>query len=400
MEGEQSSTPAGPDETASAEAATPPPPPPTPTPTLTPAPVSPPSPARRGGRPNLLVIGVIVVLVVGGLSGGAVYANSYLSNTYSPQHAVTDYFAAMSKGDVTRLMNDATFQSADSSYAAFFSQEALTGMVAVDQNKQISNLNILSTTSVDSSTSKVKVTVIWGGTQRSLSYTVVKDTSRVHFLFYDSWRVQIPYATINITLPNQPGQIQLDGVNLPASSPTKVEAIQGFHNVNMVATAFYDFSTKSVDIVDTRSSASVKFEGALSPSAKASAIAAVKANFADAAEWMKPSSCDMSKTYDCPYDVYTVDHSQFAYDNLPTPAGVIRANNTWVSNFTGDPTTNMTLTVTSTANKITAGGTCTMTLTVDGSSNYHFKGTWTGTLTWGGGGFSSDVVESCDDAPA
>src|SRR5215472_5638769 len=412
MEGDQPIVPAGPDEPAPAEAAQPaaPPPPPPPPPPSPQAPIEsaeqgvappayapappPPAPSRRG--PNLLAIGIVVVLVVGVLAGGGVFANSYLSNTYSPQRAVTDYFAALGKGDVTGMMSNATFQPGDSSYAAFFGQEAVSGMVGVDQNKQVSNLNILSTTSVDSSTTTVKLTVSWGGTQRSLSYMVLKDTSRVHYLFYDSWRVQIPYATVNLTLPNQAGQVQLDGVNLPSSSPTKVEAIQGFHNLSMAATAFYDSSTKSVDAVDTSGPASVKFDGALSASAKAAAVAAVKSNFNDAASWMKPSTCDMSKTYDCPYDNYTVPAG--FYEILPAPGGDIRADHSWVSNFTGDPTTNMTLTVTSTTNKITASGACTMTLTVDGSTKYNFKGTWTGTLTWGGGGFSSDITESCDDA--
>ncbi|HEX2647659.1 MAG TPA: hypothetical protein VHO95_10555 [Candidatus Dormibacteraeota bacterium] len=390
MEGEQPSTPDGPEESAPTEPVAPPPPPP--------SPAAHQEPRRRGG-PNLLVIGIIVVLIVGVLSGGGVFANSYLSNTYSPKRAVTDYFAAMAKGDVIGMMNNATFQSGDSTYAGFFGQEALTGMVALDQNKQVSNLDILSTTSVDSSTSNVKLTVSWGGTQRSLTYTVVKDTSRVHYFFYDSWRVQVPYATINVTVPVQAGVIQVDGIAAP---PAKVEAIQGFHNVTMAATPFYDSSAKLVDTVDTSAPASVKFDGALSASAKAAAVAAVKANFGDAAEWMKTSTCspDLKTNIDCPYDTYTLPANCNCYWTLEMPGGNIDAYHGWIFNFTGDPTTNMTLTITSTTNKLTASGTCTMSLVVDGSATYNFKGTWTGTLMWGGGGFSSDVTENCDAARA
>ena len=64
--------------------------------------------------------------------------------------------------------------------------------------------------------------------------------------------------------------------------------------------------------------------------------------------------------------------------------------------FSGDPTTTMVLVITNEAGKVTASGKCAMTLTVDGSKIYHFTGTWTGTLNWSSGAFSSNVLEDCD----
>ena len=331
-----------------------------------------------------LIIGIVAVVVLAALGGGGALANASLSSTYSPQRAVSDYFSAMGRGDATGMMSNASFLSDDLASSQFFTKDGLTAMLAVDQNKQISSVKVGSASTVDDSTDSVSVTLSWGGTPRNLTYNVRKDSSRVHYLFYPSWRVQVPFTTITITVPNQGGGVQVDGVSLPAAS-RKTEAIEGFHSVTMQATDFYSANTQIADGVD--GSPIVAFPTDLSSSAKAAAAGSIKAAFANV-------TCDVTKYFDCPNHRYNVRAGY--YDLLPAPGGDIRANSWWSLAFVGDPTTSMKLTVSTTSGKVDATGICGMTLTVDGKSTYNFVGVWTGTLTWTAGAFNSDVTEDCD----
>lgn len=350
------------------------------------APYAPPpvmAPRRNRGR-MLLVIGAIVLVVLAALGGGAVFANAQLSSTYSPQRAVSDYFAAMARGDVGGMMNNATLLAGDSTYSQFFGRDELTAMMNVDQNKQISDVKIDSVSSLSSSTSSVNVSLSWGGTARNLTYQVQKDTSRVHYLFYDSWRVQVPFTTISVSLPNQPGGILVDGQALSSTAGGKFEAIQGFHKVEMAQSNFYDSVVQTVDGVDA--TGTIAITAGISASARAAAADAVRGAFAN-------TTCDTTY-WDCPNHQY---HGAFI---LPAPGGDITTNTGWVLVYEGDPTTGMKLTVTTTTGLVTGIGICAMKLTVDGSRVYHFVGTWTGKLTWANGGFGSDLTSYCDAARA
>src|SRR5712691_1845500 len=253
------------------------------------------APARRSSGRTFLIIGIVAVVVLAALGGGGALANASLSSTYSPQRAVSDYLSAMGRGDATGMMSNATFLSDDSASSQFFTKDGVTAMLATDQNKQISNVKVGSASTVDDSTDSVSVTLSWGGAPRDLTYKVRKDSSRVHFLFYPSWRVQVPFATITLTVPNQGGTVQVDGQSLPANSK-KIEAIQGFHSVAMQATDFYSANTQVADGVD--SSPIVAFPTDLSSTAKAAAADAVKAAFGNV-------TCDV-KYFDCPNHRYAV----------------------------------------------------------------------------------------------
>ncbi len=342
------------------------------------------APARRSSGQMLLIIGIVAVVVLAALGGGGALANASLSSTYSPQRAVSDYFAAMGRGDATGMMNNATLLSDDSASAQFFTKDGVTAMLAADQNKQISSVKVGSASTVDDSTDSVSVTLSWGGTPRDLTYKVRKDSSRVHDLFYPSWRVQVPFTTITLTVPNQGGGVQVDGLSLTTNSK-KIEAIQGFHSVAMQATDFYDANTQIADGVD--GSPIVAFQSDVSSSAKAAAAGSIKAAFANV-------TCDVVKYFDCPNHRYAVRAGY--YDILPFPGGDIRANSWWSLAFVGDPTVSMKLTVSTTSGTVDAGGICGMTLTVDGSKTYNFVGVWTATLTWTAGAFNSDVTINCD----
>ena len=345
---------------------------------------------RRGRGRMLLIIGIIVVVVLAALGGGGVLANASLSSTYSPQKAVSDYFAAMGKGDVNGMMNNATFLTGDSTYSQFFDKAGLTAMMSsAGENKEITEVKVGTISTIDDSTRSVKVTLSWGGTPRDVNYKVQKDTSRNHFLFYPSWRVQVPFSTITINLPSQPGAVQIDGMDLPAGSSKKAEVIQGFHKVVMRATDFYSEATITADGVDA--SPIAQFPTNLSGSAQSAAADAVKGAFNNV-------TCDANKYFDCPNHQYKVAAGY--YDVLPAAGGDIRANSGWSLAFEGDPTTGMKLTVSSTSGQVDASGTCAMKMTVDGSHVYHFTGTWSGKLTWANGAFNSDLTISCDDARA
>ena len=337
---------------------------------------------RRNSRQTLVVIGAVVLVVLVALGGVGVFANAQFSTTYSPQRAVTDYFAAMSKGDVAGMMSNATFLNGGSPASPFFGKSAVSAMMAIDQNKQISDVKIDSVTSISSSTSSVNVTLKWGGAARNLTYQVQKDTSRVHYLFYDSWRVQVPVTTINIDLPNQPGAVDVDGIAVSIRTSGQADVIQGFHKVTMAFTDFYDSSTLTADGVD--SSPTVVFPQKFSATVLAAAEDSVKGAFAN-------TTCDTSYP-DCP------NHQYRGPATLSFPGGVIVANSGWVLVYEGDPTAAMKLTVTTTPGLVMAAGVCGMKMTVDGSRVYHFVGTWSGKLTWNGGTFSSDLTSSCDDA--
>src|SRR5438477_10053808 len=118
------------------------------------APYAPPpqAPARRSSGRMLLVIGIIAVVVLAALGGGGVLANSSLSSTYSPQRAVSDFFSAMGRGDAGGMMSNATFPSDCSASSQFFTRDAVTAMLAADQNKHISNVRVGLVSTVDSST--------------------------------------------------------------------------------------------------------------------------------------------------------------------------------------------------------------------------------------------------------
>jgi len=346
--------------------------------------------ARRGRGPMLLIIGIIVVVLLAALGGGGVLANASLSSTYSPQKAVSDYFSAMSKGDVNGMMSNATFLAGDGTYSDFFSKDAVSSMMsAATENKEITDVKVGTPSKLDDSTNSVAVSLSWGGTPHNLTYKVRKDTARTHYLFYPSWRVEVPFTTITINLPNQPGSVQIDGISLPSGSANKAEVVQGIHKVVMKATDFYSESTQTADGID--SSPIVAFPTGLSGSAESAAADAVKGAFNNV-------TCDASKYFDCPNHQYKVAAGY--YDVLPAAGGDIRANSSWVLVFEGDPTASMKLTVSTTSGKVDASGTCALKMTVDGSHVYHFTGTWSGTLTWQGGSFNSDLTISCDDARA
>ena len=333
-----------------------------------------------------MVVGIVVVFLLILLGGGGFFINSSLSTTYSPQRAVTDYFAAQSRADVNTMLTNATYVKGDSTFSAFFTPAALTAMMKDADNKSVSGVKVTSTSELDSSTSKVTVSMTWAGTSETKTYTVRKDTARQHDLFYYSWRVDIPVITINVTLPNQPGTVQVDGLDVPAASQKSLQVIQGYHSVTMKSTDFYDETSLSANGVDS-DTASVTFPSKLGSTAMTAVVASITAAFGNV-------TCDVNTYFDCPNHAYKPKPGY--YEILPLPKGDVNAYTSWSWAFTGDPTTGMTLVVTSDAGKITASGTCASVLTVDGSKKYNFTGVWTGTLTDKNNSFASDVLENCD----
>jgi len=94
------------------------------------------------------------------------------------------------------------------------------------------------------------VTMTWGGHHVVRAYMVHKDLTRIHYNFYPSWRLDIPFATIQLSLPNQPGAISVDGLTLPQGATKSIEVIQGFHTVTMDGTDLYDKASAAADAVE------------------------------------------------------------------------------------------------------------------------------------------------------
>jgi hypothetical protein len=388
VEGEAPPRPEGPDPSPGviatpAESVTPPPP------TAPPVYVPPPAPRPRGSR-RWLVIGLVVVLVIAVLGGGSAFANASLSSTYSPQQAVVDYFAAQSRGDVNGMLSNATYLPGDSANAQFFGKDALTKMLALSRNTAISDVKVMATLAIDASTSKVTVSMTWAGNQRTHGYTVRKDTSRVHYVFYDSWRVEIPSVTVSLSLPNQPGAIEVDGIGMPAgATPTAIQAIEGYHTVAMLKTDFYDSAAQIVDGAD--GNPSVTFQSKVSSSFSDAAATSIKAAFV---------SCDPSSDSYCISHTYQVASGHYeAFTGFPGYSE-IDAYSTWLFALTSDPTVGMSLVVTPDSGKLTGSGKCAVTMTVDGSSQYKFSGSWVATLNYKTGTFTTSLIYNCTVAQA
>jgi hypothetical protein len=55
----------------------------------------------------------------------------------------------------------------------------------------------------------------------------------------------------------------------------------------------------------------------------------------------------------------------------------------------------MKLVVPPESGKVNASGTCTVTVTFDGTSNYNLAGPWTAALTLDSGRFTADLASDC-----
>ncbi len=334
----------------------------------------------RPRNPWLVVVAaaLLEILVLGG-AGVAGYA--LRSSTYSAERAVTDYFAAQSRGDVSGMMANATFQQGAD--VEFFHQAGIASMMGVPQNKDVRNVKVVSSRAIDATTQAVAVSLNWAGQQHSQTYTVRKDNSQFRDLIYRSWRIVIPFVTIHITLPNQPGPIQVDGITPPTSDVSTVQAVEGYHSVTMDANAFYDRTSRMVDGVDGAPAAT--FAPDVSSGAVAMAAAAVKLAFpnCDASVY---TGC-LNHTYDAPSD------GRRYYFDLPGYGQVFWS--TYRVTLVGDPTSDIKLVVPEDAGKANASGTCTVTVTFDGTSNYNLAGPWTATLTLDAGRFTADLASNC-----
>jgi hypothetical protein len=321
---------------------------------------------------------LLEILVLG---GGSLTAYELRSSMYSPKRAVTDYFAAQSQGDVGGMMANATFQQG--SNREFFSQGAIAAMMQLPQNKDVHNVKVVSSQAIDPTTESVAVSMIWGGQHRNQTYTVRKDNSRFRDLVFRSWRIVIPFATIHITLPNQAGPIQLDGITPATSDVSGVQAVDGYHRITMGANGFYDRTSQVVDGVDSPPTA--EFAPAVSSQAVALAAAAVKLAF---------PNCDASLYDGCLNHTYSAPNDgRRHYFALPGYGQVFWT--TYRVTLVEDPTSDMKLVVPPDAGKLNASGTCTITVTFDGTSNYNLAGPWTATLTLDSGRFTADLASSC-----
>jgi len=351
-------------------------------------PASSPSP-KRSGRGRLLILVLVAALVLGGAGTGGYFANASLSSTYSPERAVTDYFAAQMRGDVATMMANATFMRGDGSFDDLFGQNALRAMMALQQNLYLRNVKVKSTHVVDDSSRFVTVSMTWNGAQRVYDYKVRKDPARVHYALYNSWRVEIPYVTIRVTLPLQGGAITLDDLPLPSGATGTIQTIQGFHKVTMASNFLYDASSQVVD--GTSESPAAKFDATLSASAVSAAAKAVSAGFAtcDAAKY---TNC-FGHTYPAPVKAYTIYY-------LVRPGYPEIDYNNYVMTLTSDPTATMTLVVATEPGLVSVSGPCSATLTVDGSRHYNFKGDFSGTLTWTNDTFTASIGWNCETQKA
>jgi hypothetical protein len=346
-----------------------------------------PGPSQAGRPRNIwLVVVATTLLEILALGGGGAAAYELYSSTYKPERAVTDYFAAQSRGDASGMMANATFEPG--SNLEFFSQPAIASMMDVPQNKDVHNLKLVSSHAIDATAQVVAVTMSWGGSQHSQTYTVRKDNSRFRDLIYRSWRIVIPFVTIHVTLPNQPGPIQVDGITPATKDVSTIDVVEGYHRVTMNPNDFYDRSSQVVDGVD--GSPGAAFAPNVSAATGSMAAAAVKLAF---------PNCDPAVSTGCLNHTYSApSDGRRYYFELPGYGQVFWT--TYKVTLVGDPTSDMKLVVPPDAGKLNASGTCMVTVAFDGSRDYDLVGPWTATLTVDSGRFTADLASNCWSAKA
>jgi hypothetical protein len=347
-------------------------------------------PPRRGMGRWIAITMVVVFVLFAAAGGGAFFASTSLSQTYSPQQAVLNYFAAQQRGDVNTMLADANFTRGDGSYEQFFNKGALAAMLTLDQNKQISNLKIDSTRELNSSTAEVDTSMSWGGTSYTHAYVVHKDLADTHYFFYNSWKIDVPYSTIPFETPRQPGQVAVDGILLPNNDATSVQVVAGFHTLSMEESAFYDREAQTVNAL--LSPLIISFSDKISSTANVAVGAAIRAG---------AKVCNAAK-YLCPNHTYyaPVRAGYIYYLDLPGHPQVYYKS--YILRLSGDMTKGMTLDVTNDQSWLYAKGTCTSTMTVSGYGNktFKFKGTWSADVQWNGSAFKATVYTDCADKAA
>lgn len=343
-------------------------------------------PGGRRGPDRWLLVAVGAVLAIVVFDGGAIAANAVLSTAYSPQRAVSDYFAAQGRSDVSAMMANATFLKG--SDPVFFGSSAIGAMMEVPQNSDVHNVHIVSSQSVDPATEIVSVAMIWAAHHRRQAYTVRRDSSRVHDLIYHSWRIVIPFVSIQLVLPNQAGPMAVDNMNTATPDPSTIQVVQGFHNVTMNGNFLYDATTRLVDGVDDAGVLGLPF--AVGAAAHRLAAKAVAVAFV---------SCDASKYDGCLNHTYSARPGyQYTWSDLPGYGRVV--GSTYRLTLAADPTAYMNLAVMTAAGIVDAFGGCAITMTVDGSRIFNFNGGWSATLTWDNGAFVASVSYDCFAASA
>ena len=356
-------------------------------------PVIPPPARQRHTARLLLIVGIVLVLLLAGGGVAAVLANASLMSTYSAERTITDYFAAQKSGNTAYMLANANFLRGDGSYSEYFDEGGLKAMLAIPQNTDIQDVQVASTTVVDTNTTTVNVTLTWAGHHVVQAYTVRRDLARVHYNFYNSWRIDIPFQSITVTLPNQPGTIAVDGLGLPKAGVTDIQVIQGFHKVTMGSTDLYN--SASIDADTIVSDTSLVVPGAISATATAGARAAVTRAFNICDKVSNASQECLGHTYHAPNTANTV----YFFSNLPGYGEVDYMSFKWT--LTSDPTKGMKLVVNSDSGTLSASGACGYTLTVNGNRTYKFNGNWTASLTESGGTFvSTGGVGSCVSSKA
>ncbi len=344
-------------------------------------PLPPPSVSMARRRRHWLLIAALAGVLMVALAAGAYVANLSLSQTYSPQRAVADYFAAQQRADVNSMWSLASYERGDGSYERMFNQAALRAMMQLPANAKLRDVRITSTRQLDSVSRLMGVSLTWNGVPRHLTLTVRKDPRGSHWFFYPSWKVEIPASTVNVALPNQAGTILIDGVYPPpGTAQTSVKVMPGFHEVAMLDTPLLDGASQQVDAVRD---AAVSVPGTISKSATAKAGDAVKYGF---------SHCTTSDN--CFDHTYSAPNTNFNY-YMPLPGYGDIFYTKYLITLTGDPTATMKLTLQVDKGTVSVSGPCTSTYTINGSRQYTLKGDFSGTLTWNGGGFDSEMSWNC-----
>jgi hypothetical protein len=345
------------------------------------------APTPRRGRGIWVLVAVVVVVVLALVGGGLTVAAISLSSEYSPDRTVHDYFVAQSNGNIRAMTANATYVRGDGALSDYFDSDAVVAMMQIKENHEISAVRIRSARTVDSATRELTVQMAWAGKPVTRAFTVRKDPTRVHYLFFDSWRVDIPYQSIVVELPNQAGPLEIDHIGTPAAAGNgtqrSVEVIAGYHQVDMRAPAFMQGFSQYVDA--TTANVFLQIPGAVSVNAVAAATQDIKDTF---------NACDAAKYSDCIGHVYTAPNDGNIYYFRDPYYGEIDYRK-YVFTLAGDPTADMKLVIESEPNKVSASGSCAYTMTVDDSRKYQYKGTWTATLTWNGNGFDTDLTDDC-----
>lgn len=293
-----------------------------------------------------MVTGLAVLLVI---ALGAIGANALVGANHTPEKTAVAYFSAEQSGDAATMWEKGIFEKKagifgllGSSSTELLSQDALTGMMKLSQNRDISAIAVKSVDSVTDTTAMVTLTFRRAGSAVTQTVDLRKDSSQKALGIYPVWRVVAPVSSLSIDGGKGLSAVSVDGVSVALSGGSaSVDVIAGYHAVDTAESGILSAESQAVDA--TGDQASVTFKPQAKPGifdlAKTALLAAFRSKCAGS---IGPSPTG------CPNDAFafSATNTSWTLDADPSMDGLsvgddpqtVVATGNWAMHFHYDET--------------------------------------------------------------